>query len=138
MSAPLVLGRYEVYEAIGAGGMASVHLGRVRGDAGFSRTVAVKRLHARPADDHDTLVAMLMDEARLGARIRHPNVLSILDVVADAEIFLVMEYVHGEALDRLLRRPERIAMPAPLAAAIFADVLHGIHAAHEATSAAGE
>jgi eukaryotic-like serine/threonine-protein kinase len=138
---PTVLGRYELHASIATGGMASIHLGRVRGAAGFERTVAIKRLHPQFATD-PRFVGMFMDEARLVARIRHPNVVPILDVVAEQdELFLVMEYVHGESLAALvLPGGATVGEPAPpgVAAAIFVDVLHGLHAAHEATTPAGE
>jgi len=91
-----VVGRYLLYEKIGSGGMASVHLGRLLGPVGFSRTVAIKRLHAQFTDSAE-FVSMFVDEARLAARIRHPNVVPTLDVVtSDGELFQVMEYVEGE------------------------------------------
>lgn len=139
-SGPRIIGRYALYARIAAGGMASVHLGRLLGQAGFSRTVAIKRLHPHLAQDPE-FVSMLLDEARLAARIRHPNVVSTLDVVArDGELLVVMEYVHGESLARLLsklrRRGERV--PPAVASAIISAVLSGLHAAHEATSESGE
>src|SRR5271170_3325770 len=105
-------GRYVIGDEIAAGGMATVHLGRMLGDAGFSRTVAIKRLHPQFAKDPD-VCAMLLDEGRLAARIHHLNVVTTLDVVASgSELFVVMEYVHGEPLSALirasLRRGERI------------------------------
>src|SRR5438105_13446572 len=63
------LGRYVLHREIGAGGMATVHLGRIDGAAGFGRTIAVKRLKAHLANDRD-FVAMFVDEARLAGRIR--------------------------------------------------------------------
>ncbi len=137
---PSVVGRYAIYGEIASGGMATVHVGRLLGGAGFSRTVAVKRLHPQFARDPD-FVSMLLDEARLASRIRHPNVVSTLDVVASGgELFLVMEYVQGESLSRLVRaakqKGERI--PIPIALTIIAGVLQGLHAAHEARSEAGE
>ncbi|HEX8791611.1 MAG TPA: protein kinase, partial [Polyangiaceae bacterium] len=96
--APRQIGRYLLFGEIAAGGMATVHFGRLSGPAGFSRTVAIKRLHAQYAKDPD-FVSMFLDEARLAARIRHPNVVPTLDVVqTDEEMFLVMEYVQGESL----------------------------------------
>src|SRR3981081_1830538 len=98
-----VVGRYARYAEIAAGGMATVHYGRLLGPVGFSRTVAIKRLHPQFAKDPE-FVSMFLDEARLAARIRHPNVVSTLDVVAsNSELVLVMEYVHGESLSRLMR-----------------------------------
>lgn len=132
--------RYVLYGTIAAGGMATVHWGRLKGPVGFSRTVAVKRLHAQFATDPE-FVAMFLDEARLAARIQHPNVVSSLDVVAtDDEIFLVMEYVHGESLSRLLKsgpRSARVALPPRLAASIATGALFGLHAAHEAVDEQG-
>ncbi|HEY6458566.1 MAG TPA: serine/threonine-protein kinase, partial [Polyangiaceae bacterium] len=133
------IGRYALYGAIASGGMATVHFGRLLGAGGFSRTVAVKRLHEHFARDPQ-FVMMFMDEARLASRIRHPNVVPTLDVVsAGDELFLVMEYVEGESLARLLkaatRRGERI--PLAIACSIAAGLLHGLHAAHEARDERG-
>jgi eukaryotic-like serine/threonine-protein kinase len=138
--APHSIGRYRIYGRIASGGMASVHFGRLVGGAGFSRTVAIKRLHAHLATEPD-FVSSMMDEARLVARIHHPNVVPTLDVVAtDDEFLLVMEYVKGESLSRLVHgetlRGTRI--PLAIVSAIIIGVLHGLHAAHEATSDSGE
>src|ERR1700685_1650458 len=114
-SAEVTVGRYALHHEIASGGMATVHIGRLLGPVGFARTVAIKRLHAHLARDPE-FVAMFLDEARLAARIRHPNVVSTLDVVetdaspepgrpADGrgrELFVVMEYVPGDSLSRLL------------------------------------
>jgi eukaryotic-like serine/threonine-protein kinase len=133
---PRVIGRYALFDAIGSGGMATVHFGRVVGAGGFARTVAVKRLHEGLARDPE-LVATMLDEARLVSRIRHPNVVPTLDVVqADGEFLVVMEYVAGESLAALMRRREGI--PVPVAVHVVAGALHGLHAAHEATNERGE
>ncbi len=125
-----VIGRYLLCDAIASGGMATVHLGRLLGPVGFSRTVAIKRLHPYFARDPE-FVAMFLDEARLAARIRHPNVVSTLDVVVlQGELFVVMDYVHGEALSKMVRANG--AVPPSIAASIIAGVLYGLHAAHEA------
>jgi eukaryotic-like serine/threonine-protein kinase len=134
-----IVGRYAVYGEIAAGGMATVHLGRLIGPVGFSRTVAVKRLHAHFAKDPE-FVTMLLDEARLAARIQHPNVVQTLDVVPmEGELFLVMEYVAGESLARLLRRARKLNRSAPphIVTSVVAGMLHGLHAAHEAKSERG-
>jgi serine/threonine protein kinase len=134
------IGRYLLFGEIAAGGMATVHFGRLTGAAGFSRTVAIKRLHPNFAKDSE-FVAMFVDEARLAARIRHPNVVPTLDVVAtEGEIFLVMEYVHGESLAKLHRAMLGLEQPtAPrIIATVMSGVLHGLHAAHEAKTEQGE
>ncbi len=135
-----VLGRYALYGEIAAGGMATVHLGRLLGPIGFSKTVAIKRLHPQFAKDPD-FVAMFLDEARVAARIQHPNVVSTLDVVAlDGELFLVMEYVEGESLAKLIRvsRAAHTRIPARVVGSIMSSTLYGLHAAHEAKSERGE
>ena len=134
--APVIIGRYALYDEIASGGMATVHIGRLLGPVGFSRTVAIKRMHANLAKDPE-FVSMFLDEARLAARIRHPNVIGTLDVVAlSGELFLVMEYVHGESLFRLMKtaRDSAKPIPLPIASAILVGVLDGLHAAHEATN----
>jgi eukaryotic-like serine/threonine-protein kinase len=134
-----VVGRYALYSEIAAGGMASVHVARLLGPVGFSRTVAIKRLHPHFAREPD-FVTMFLDEARLAARIRHPNVVPTLDVVAEAgELFLVMEYVQGESLSQLLKAVRQLGQHVPrnLAASIMAGVLHGLHAAHETRNERG-
>ncbi len=135
-----VVGRYALYDEIAAGGMATVHFGRLLGPVGFSRTVAVKRLHPQYAKDPE-FVAMFLDEARLAARIRHPNVVPTLDVVAtEGELFLVMDYVQGESLSRLVRaaRSQGQSVPLAVVTAILSGTLHGLHAAHEAKNERGE
>ena len=132
-----------LFGEIASGGMATVHLGRLVGVGGFGRTVAVKRLHAKYAKDPE-FSGMLLDEARIVARIQHPNVVQTLDVVQTGpELFLVMEYVHGEAFGRLLRasRESRARGEPPshaIVASVVAGVLHGLQAAHEARSETGE
>jgi serine/threonine-protein kinase len=129
-----VIGRYRLYDVIAAGGMATVHYARMHGPMGFARTVAVKRLHAEYARDPE-FVAMFLDEARLAARVRHPNVVQTLDVVSDGgELFLVMEYVPGASLAQLLRAADeaRERVPPQVAVAVALGVLAGLHAAHEA------
>jgi serine/threonine-protein kinase len=134
------IGRYAVHDEIAAGGMATVHFGRLLGQAGFSRTVAIKRLHPQYAKDPE-FVAMFMDEARVAARVQHPNVVSTLDVVArEGELFLVMEYIPGESLSKLVRAAARKGEPIEtrIAVSIVAGFLHGLHAAHEAKNERGE
>ena len=133
---PVIIGRYALYDEIASGGMATVHIGRLLGPVGFSRTVAIKRMHPNLAKDPE-FVSMFLDEARLAARIRHPNVIGTLDVVALAgELFLVMEYVHGESLFRLMKtaRDSGRPIPLPIVSAIMIGALDGLHAAHEATN----
>ncbi|HVJ15149.1 MAG TPA: protein kinase [Polyangiaceae bacterium] len=132
-------GRYAIHDEIAAGGMATVHLGRVLGSFGFTSTVAIKRLYPQLAKDPE-FVAMLFDEARLASRVRHPNVVRVLDVFAEAgDLCLVMEYVEGESLSQLCRASleKKLEVPVPVAVSIVSSILHGLHAAHQAIDERG-
>ena len=135
-----IIGRYALHGEIASGGMAVVHFGRLLGPVGFSRPVAIKRLHPQLAREPNVR-AMFIDEARLASRIRHPNVVPTLDVVTDGgDLLLVMEYVHGESLQQLLRavRKGGERVPLRITLAVMTAVLHGLHAAHEATTETGQ
>ncbi len=136
---PQRLGRYLLFDNIGSGGMATVHLGKLEGPSGFSRVVAIKRPHAEYASKSE-FVAMFLDEARLAARLRHPNVVPTLEIIVDGRsIGLVMEYVHGETLSRLLRMvTPTTAIALPIASGIAIGMLQGLHAAHEAKDDRGQ
>ena len=140
MGEPVIqLGRYALHAEIAAGGMATVYLGRLHGAVGFGRTVAIKRLHPHLAKDTE-FVSMFLDEARLAARVQHPNVVPTLDVVtSDGELFLVLEYIRGESLSALLRAAKAAKQPLklPIVVALITGMLHGLHAAHEATDEQG-
>src|SRR4051794_40448381 len=101
--------------------MAHVWLGRID-----RHPVAIKQMLPAFAADKAAR-AMLADEARVSARVTHPNVVRTLDLIdSDGELFLVLEYVLGETLDKLPQPPPKIAL------AIIAGALRGLHAAHEA------
>jgi serine/threonine protein kinase len=139
LEAVRVVGRYALFDEIASGGMATVYLGQLQGSGGFARTVAIKSLHPQFAKDPE-FVSMFLNEARLAERIRHPNVVPTLDVVASrGEVVLVMEYVHGETLSRILRGLKAAGRRAPLSILlrIMSDVLQGLHAAHEARDERG-
>lgn len=128
-------GRYQLLYRFASGGMASIYLGRFPGPDGFEKLVAIKRIH-----EHLTtlpqFVAMFKDEARLAARIAHPNVVQVLELgLCNGTHFIAMEYVEGESLTALLRRKR---LPYPVAGRIIADALAGLHAAHELKNAKGE
>ncbi len=137
---PPTIGRYSLHDEIASGGMATVHLGRLAGPVGFARIVTIKKLHAHYARDPE-FAAMFLDEARLAARIRHPNVIPTHDVLSvSGELFLVMEYVQGESLARLVGtvRQDGERIPVDVVSSIVCGALHGLHAAHEATDDRGE
>ena len=138
---PRRYGRYLVFEEFARGGMASVHLGRLVADRGFSRLVAVKMLSQDRAAS-SFYARALEDEARIASRVRHPNVVQPLDVVAEGDdVLYVMEYVHGVALGHLLDASRtgdgRGRLAADVAVAIMLDLLSALHAAHEAKDETG-
>ena len=136
--APRAVGRYRLEERLGGGGMGEVYRGTAFGEAGFTRTVAIKRLRDDLAGD-PTFVAMLLDEARLASCIRSPNVAATYDVVSHGgEFFIVMDYVDGRSLDKLmLANGAAVRLPIPIAAFIVIGILDGLAAAHTARDSGG-
>ncbi len=142
MRMPLArIGRYALFEQFAAGGMATVHFGRLDGAGGFSRVVAIKRLLPELVQNED-FKEMLLKEARLAARVRHPNVVPTLDVVASkGDVLLVLEYVHGESLNTLCRaqvKDKKDYVPIDIAASVMHGVLQGLEAVHDATDETGK
>jgi serine/threonine-protein kinase len=136
----ITIGRYVLHREIARGGMATIHFGRLLGDEGFSRIVAIKRLHAELAQD-EQFVAMFLDEARIASRVQHRNVVPVLDVAAVShEVILVQEYVQGVPLDLLLAEMRRSQqrLPIDVAVAIACQVLAGIQATHETVDELGQ
>jgi eukaryotic-like serine/threonine-protein kinase len=118
--------RYALVRKIASGGMATVYLGRASRPLGHESVVAIKVCHPHLLDAHRR--AALLDEARVAARIRHPNVVATLDTVSrDDTVWIVMEHVDGLTVAGLLREG---ALPVDLALSIAKDTLAGLHAVH--------
>ncbi|MBE4750838.1 serine/threonine protein kinase [Corallococcus sp. ZKHCc1 1396] len=123
------IGRYEVVKPLGTGGMAQVLVARTRGPEGLGRLVALKRilphLTAQPE-----MVQQFLDEARIGLRLSHPNLVHVYDFgEAQGAYYIAMELVNGIDLDRLLRALKGPLEPA-VASAVVSQALLGLHAAH--------
>ncbi|HSQ65798.1 MAG TPA: protein kinase [Polyangiaceae bacterium] len=134
------LGRYRVVDEIGIGGMASVHLARMDGPGGFQKWIAIKRIHPHLVED-ESFIQMFLDEARVAARISHPNVATVFELgKQDDSFWIAMEYLHGEPLREIMRRCDelRTTMPAEIACRVIADAAEGLHAAHELLGKNGE
>ncbi len=133
-----VLGGYRILARLRAGAMGVLYLGRREGPAEFSRPVAIKVIHEHLAQNA-RFRRMFIDEARLSARIDHPNVVRVEEFGdADGRTYLVMEYVNGVSLAQaigVLHAAGR--MPIEQAVAIAIAVAGGLHGAHEATDEAG-
>jgi len=123
------LGSCEVLLAIARGGMAQVWAARQHGARGFNRLVAVKTVLPELAEPE--FEEMFLEEARLAARIHHPNVCEIFELVeAGGVLALAMEWIHGDTLHALLEAA-RARLDRRISAQIVAHVASGLHAAHE-------
>lgn len=129
----MVLKRYELQGRLGAGGMAEVWLARASGPSGFEKQVVVKRILPQLAGD-PTVEALFKAEARIAARLDHPNLLQVFDFgqEPDGSLVLVMELIDGASLRSVVRAVSGGKRLDPrLAAKLMAQVCEGLHAAHE-------
>lgn len=126
------VGRYRYIAMLAEGGMADVFLA-ITQDAGFEKLVVIKQLRESLAED-PSFIAMFMDEARLAARLNHPNVVQTLEVGTDAVTgihFLAMEFLEGVAYARFARLKDRVPPPIAIHLRIIVELLRGLHYAHE-------
>lgn len=137
------VGPYELLHELAQGGMGCVYLARERGEEGFTRLVALKRIHDHLAREQ-AFIHMFLDEARIASRIQHPHVCTVLDFGrAGSAYFIAMEYLRGLPVSEVLRElgtrpphmsPERFAFCAHL----LAQACEGLHAAHELRDSEGK
>jgi eukaryotic-like serine/threonine-protein kinase len=128
------LGKYRLIAELGHGGMAEVYLAVSGGPAGFNKLVVIKQIRPQLAEDPEFL-GMFLDEARLAARLSHPNVVQTNEVGQDGQrYFIAMEYLEGQPWNRILHRVGRSG-PVPLGVQlrVLIDVLAGLQHAHELT-----
>jgi len=133
------LGRFELLERLGIGGMAEVFLAQTEGIAGFKKRVVIKRLLPDQQDD-PKLKEMFFDEARLAARLAHPNICQVFDLgEVDGTPYIAMEHVPGVSLNRLLQELKRrgAAMPLPAALRVVSQLLEALSYAHTMTDEQG-
>ena len=131
-SSPGAFGRYQLLEKIGAGGMAEVYKARMRGEQGFEKIVAIKRIVPHMATNAE-FVTMFVDEAKLAAQLNHNNITHIYDLgKVDAWHYIAMEYVEGKDLRTLLKlgKERGFPLPAELALFIAAKIANALDYAH--------
>ncbi len=129
------IGDYRLIASLGRGGMADVFLATRRGPAGFTKLVVIKRLRSDLASEPeaDRYRALLLDEARLAARMHHPNIVQTFEVAeADGEPYMAMEYLDGQSLRQVVRAARRtgITLPTDIVVRVMVDVLAALEYAH--------
>ncbi len=136
---PRQFGNYELIDRLAVGGMAEIYLAKSTGIGGFENILVIKRLHDHLGQDDD-FVEMLIDEAKIAVRLKHPNVAQILDLGRiDGQYFIAMEYIEGPDLNGLLKTAEAHGEHLPVPAALFitAECCSGLHYAHTRHDAEG-
>ena len=132
MKAPVIAGKYTLLRRLGHGGMAEVFLAKQMSEGGFEKLVVLKRILPHLASGPE-FVTMFLDEARIAADLRHPNIVTIADVgrVNDT-LFMVMEFLHGQDIRKVQRKVAAFAQMIPFAHAcqMAIDAAAGLHYAH--------
>jgi len=133
------IGKFEIISRIGAGGMAEIFVARTRAAHDFEKIVALKRIHPHLLEDED-FVEMFLHEARLAARLQHPNIAQVLDIGDDDGVyFFTMEYILGQDLRRIVRavRAGGGWLTLDQIITIVTQTAAGLHYAHEREGTAG-
>ncbi len=125
-------GKYQLFASLGRGGMADVFLSVARGQMGFNKLAVIKRLRQALAEE-PAFRNMFLDEARLAARLNHPNIVHTYEVGEQNGVyFIAMEYLEGQSLNKVLKEALRRQdiIEHEVCARIVADALAGLHYAH--------
>jgi serine/threonine protein kinase len=129
------LGRYSLVEHLASGGMAEIFLARHEAEGDFAKELVLKILQDRYAD-HQDVTRMFLDEARLGAKLNHPNIVDVYDVGQENGLrFIAMEHIPGKTLTDVVRRGIEVSKPLPLdhAAYLVAETAAGLAYMHDGT-----
>lgn len=132
-------GRYQLLKKLATGGMAQIYLARQLGMQGFEKLLVVKRILPHLAENED-FISMFLDEARIAARLNHPNVVQIFDLgQQDDTYFIAMEYIHGDDVRKVFKQAERegTSIPLPLVCRIVTEACAGLDYAHKRTDPGG-
>jgi eukaryotic-like serine/threonine-protein kinase len=133
-------GKYQLLKKLATGGMAEVFLARQTGIEGFRRLMVVKRILPHLANEPE-FVQMFLNEAKIAARLNHPNIAQIYDLGADAGThYIAMEFIHGEDLGRVMRKAWSTGqwIARPLAIRIIASTCEALYYAHQKTDENGQ
>jgi serine/threonine-protein kinase len=125
--------------SLGQGGMAKVYLALMAGPAGFNKLLVVKALREDMLSASEEFVQMFLDEARLSARLNHPNIVQTYEVgESEGRYFIAMEYLEGQPLRSVQRKCDPSGMPLEEELRVLSDTARGLHYAHELTGFDGE
>ncbi|MDP9036254.1 MAG: serine/threonine protein kinase [Myxococcota bacterium] len=132
-------GKYHLVAELARGGMGNVYLVVVQGPGGFNKLLALKELKPELSDD-PSYVSMFLDEARLAARLNHPNIVQTNEVGSEgSRHYMTMEYLDGRSLHRIRRRfVDQGRFPVGAHLRIIAESLLGLHYAHDLVGFDGE
>jgi serine/threonine-protein kinase len=131
-------GRYQLLGLLGQGGMGRLYIAERRGIQGFVKIVALKRIQPHLADSKQ-LREMFLNEARIAARLEHPNIVATYELgEVDGNYFISMEYLPGEDLSAIIAGCQDHRMPIDVAAALTQQAAQGLHYAHEARDGQGK
>jgi len=131
-------GRYQLLGLLGQGGMGRLYIAERRGIQGFVKIVALKRIQPHLADSKQ-LREMFLNEARIAARLEHPNIVATYELgEVDGNYFISMEYLPGEDLSAIISGCQDERMPVDVAAALTQQAAQGLHYAHEARDGQGK
>jgi serine/threonine protein kinase len=133
-------GKYQLLKRLAMGGMAQIYLARRKGAEASEELVVVKRILPHLAENVE-FIRMFLDEAKIAARLAHPNIVTIHDLGAqDDSFFLAMEYIHGEDVRRMWKRAaaQGLEIPVPLACRVVIDACAGLDYAHKKTDLNGK
>jgi serine/threonine protein kinase len=133
------IGRYEIIERIGVGGMAEAFRARAHGPGGYQRELVIKRILPHLAEDPD-FVRAFVDEAKILGMLNHPNIVGVYDFGEDQRRhYLALEFLDGPSLATIVERASRLNAPIPagLIAHVGKEICHGLHAVHTARDPQG-
>ncbi len=130
----LVAGKYQLLLPVAEGGMGTIWAARIKGPMGYRRHVAIKTMRGSVSGIDPTLAMnMFAYEAKVTSRIRHPNVVEVMELGEDTgSLYIAMELIHGESLSRIMEKAVPVGgMPMEVASNIVGQLCRGLHAAHE-------
>lgn len=130
---PSKLGKYTLLDRIAVGGMAELYRAMIRGDQGFEKLIAIKRLLPHLADE-ESVVTSFIDEAKLAALLQHRNIVQIYDFGSmEGNYFIAMEYLFGKDLHAMMKKANELGYTLRLESALFlaTQICEALDYAHE-------